>query len=91
MGLSERQEAFFKIIVFIITGIILGIWGYLIFVLGVINWIIAILTGKRNKDLAVMCEYWNTETYRYIRYLTSVTNERPFPFNNVKAMSKFKK
>lgn len=88
--ISERKEALFRILVFIITGIILGIWRYLIFVLFIIHWFITIFSGKRNKDLAELSEYWNSELYRYFRYLTFVSNERPFPFNNVVRISKFK-
>jgi len=89
--LSERQEAWFRIIVLIISGIVLAVWRYLIFVLAIINWLIVVVSGKRNKELAEFCEYWNTEIYRYIRYLTLVTNERPFPFSNMQRISKFVK
>ena len=88
-GLSERQEAWFRIIVAIVSGIILGIWAYLILVLGIVNWLIVVFSGKRNKDLAEFCEYWNTEYYKYYRYLTFVTNRRPFPFSSMERMSKF--
>ena len=88
---SERKEAWFRIIVCIISGIILGLWKVIIVVLGIINWLIAVFSGKRNKDIANFCEYWNSETYKYIRYLTFVSNKRPFPFSEVERMSKFEK
>lgn len=87
--LSERKEAFFRIIVAIISGIILGVWRALVIVLGVINWLITIFSGKRNKAIAEFCEYWNTELYKYTRYLTSVSNKRPFPFSSLERMSRF--
>ena len=89
--MSERKEAWFRIIVGIISGIILGLWKVIIIVLGIINWLITVFSGKRNKDIANFCEYWNTETYKYIRYLTFVTNTRPFPFTNAERMSKFER
>jgi len=89
--LSERQEAFFRIVVLIVSGIILSVWGILIKVLTIVNWVITIFTGKRNKDMADLCEYWNTEIYKYIRYITFVSNKRPFPFSNVERLSKFEK
>lgn len=89
-GFSERQEAWFRILVLIISGIILEVWKILIQILAIINWFVTIFTGERNKDMADLCEYWNTEVYKYIRYLTFVTNERPFPFSNVESFSKFK-
>ncbi|MBS3073127.1 DUF4389 domain-containing protein [Candidatus Pacearchaeota archaeon] len=87
--MSERKEAWFRIIVAIISGIILGIWKILVIVLLVLNWIIVVFSGKRNKGMADICEYWNTETYKYIRYLTFVSNKRPFPFSEVERMTKF--
>lgn len=86
---NERKEALFRIIVAIVSGIVLEVWGYLIAVLLIINWILTIFTGKRNKDIAEFCEYWNTEAYKYIRYLTFVSNKRPFPFSKMERISKF--
>ena len=87
--LSERKEAWFRIIVAIVSGIILGIWSILIKFLAVVNWIITIFSGKRNKELAEFCEYWNTEYYKFITYLTFVTNKRPFPFSEMERINKF--
>ena len=89
--MTERKEAWMRIIVAIITGIILGIWGYLIAIIGIINWLITVFTGKRNKDLAEFCEPWNTEMYKFYRYLTFISNKRPFPFTSIEKMSKFEK
>ncbi|MBU2634519.1 MAG: DUF4389 domain-containing protein [Nanoarchaeota archaeon] len=88
--MAERTEALMRIIVAIISGIILGIWKALIQIITVIHWIMVIFVGKRNKELAEFCEIWNTQTYIYIRYLTFVSNKRPFPFNKLeKNISKF--
>jgi hypothetical protein len=89
--LTERQEAWFRIIVLIVSGIILGIWKFLIQILLIVNWFITIFSGKRNKELAMFCEFWNTEMYKFIRYLTFVSNKRPFPFSNMEKISKFEK
>jgi len=86
---SERKEAWFRIIVLIISGVILGLWKGVIQRIAVISWVIVVFSGKRNKDLALFCEYFNTETYRFIRYLTFVSNKRPFPFTELQRMSKF--
>lgn len=87
----ERKEAWMRIIVLIVSGIVLGVWRYLIFVLAILNWLIVIFSGVRNKGIAEFCEYWNSEAYRFVRYLTFVTNERPFPFTSMQRISKFVK
>ncbi len=87
---SERKEAWFRIIVAIVSGIILAVWRMLIGVLTIVHWFVVVFSGKRNKDIAQFCEYWNTEIYRFIRYLTFMTNERPFPFTEMKRMGTYK-
>jgi len=90
--MSERIEALMRVVVGIISGIILGLWKVLIQILGIVHWVIAIITGKRNKDIAEFSEIWNTQIYIFLRYMTFVTNERPFPFESLtKNISRFKK
>lgn len=86
---AERKEAWFRILVLIITGIILAVWKAIVALLAIINWLIVVFSGKRNQGIAEFCEYWNTETYKFIRYLTFVSNERPFPFTGMEKMSEF--
>ena len=69
-----------RIVVGIVSGIILGLWKMLIQVVAIIHWIIVVFSGKRSKDLAIFANYWNTQAYRFIRYMTFTTNERPWPF-----------
>lgn len=89
--MGERKEAWMRILVGIISGIILHFWGIVVCILAVLQWIIVIFSGKRRKSLAEFCEPWNTETYKYYRYLTAVTNKKPFPFSDIERMSKFGK
>ena len=87
---NESKEALVRILVLIITGIILGLWEMLVTFLVLVNFVLVLATGKRNKSIAVFCEMWNTQTYVFSRYITFVSNERPFPFNDMsKNMSKF--
>jgi len=90
-GMSERKEAWFRIIVLIISGIILGIWKILVVILAIINWLVVVFSGKRSKGMAEFCEYWNSESYKFFRYLTFVNNKRPFPFSDLERISKFEK
>lgn len=89
--MTERREAFFRIIVLIVSGIILGIWKGLVQILSLVNWVITIIKNRRNKEIAEFCEYWNTEMYKFLRYMSFVSNKRPFPFTNLERMSKFGK
>jgi hypothetical protein len=90
--MNERVEALMRIVVGIISGIILSLWKALIQILGVVHWFIVIFSGKRQKGIADFSEIWNTQIYVYLRYMTFVSNKRPFPFESLKPnMSKFGK
>ncbi len=86
---SEKKEAWFRIIVLIISGIILKVWAGLVGMLSILHWFMVIFSGKRNKELAMFSEYWNTESYKFVKYLTFVSNKRPFPFTSMERISKF--
>jgi hypothetical protein len=88
---KERDEALFRIIVFMVSGVITYIWAYLSYVLIFINWLVSLISGKRNPELAEFIEYWTTQVYKFWRYISGVTNERPFPFTNLERISFFKK
>ncbi len=78
--MTERREAFLRIIIGIISGIILGLWRGIIQIVSIIHWIYVVFYDKRNRGLAEFCNLWNTQLYRFVRYMTFTTNERPFPF-----------
>ena len=88
---NERKEAFFRILVLIVSGIILNIWKSLIIILSIVNWFIVLMNGKRNKEIAEFCEYWNTQVYEFIQYVSFMSNKRPFPFGTkLRKMNKFR-
>jgi hypothetical protein len=88
---SERGELLWRILVLIVSGIILGVWRALVIVLAIVNFFIVLFSEERDKGIADFCEYWNSEIYRFARYLTFETNERPFPFSGLKKLGKFEK
>lgn len=87
---AESSEALMRIVVGIISGIILGLWKVLVVVLAIVNFFITLTNGKRSKEIANFCEIWNTQVYIFLKYMTFVSNERPFPFGKLaKSISKF--
>jgi sorbitol-specific phosphotransferase system component IIC len=81
--MNERGEVLMRIVVGIVSGIILGVWRWFIIIVAIVNAIYTLVNGKRMKELAEMSEIWNTQFYVFIRYLTFVSNKRPFPFENL--------
>ena len=81
--MSERKEAWMRIVIGIISGIILGLWKLLIEVLSIFHWFYVLFTGRRNRNLAEFSNVWTTQAYRFVRYMTFTTNSRPFPFSEL--------
>lgn len=88
---AEREELLWRILIVIVSGIILNVWKVLVLVLAIANWFVVLFSRKRDRGIADFCEYWNSEVYRFVRYMTFETNERPFPFNELKKLGKFEK
>jgi len=88
---SERKELLWRILIFFASGIVLGVWNLFVRILILVNLIIVLFTDKRNREVANLCEIWNSEAYRLMRYITFETNERPFPFTNLNTLGKFEK
>lgn len=81
--MSERKEALMRIVVGVVSGIILGLWKTLIFLVAVFHWIYVVFKNKRSKRVAEFCNIWATQAYRFIRYMTFAANSRPFPFSDL--------
>ena len=81
--MSERKEAFFRILVLIVSGIVLGIWKGLIQILSLFHWFYVLFKNKRIKKLADFCEIWNSQVYTFFRYMIFLSNQRPFPFKKL--------
>lgn len=77
---TERREALMRIPVGIVSGVVLGVWKALIQIIAIVHWIMVLCTAKRNAGLAEFCDVWNVETYKFLRYMTFVSNERTWPF-----------
>jgi sorbitol-specific phosphotransferase system component IIC len=77
---SQRKETLMRVVVGIVTGIILVLWRYFIAALVIVNFVYSLFTAKRLKELAELSEIWNTQWYQFQKYMTFVTNARPFPF-----------
>lgn len=81
--MSERKEAWMRIVVGIISGIILAIWKLLVEVATIFHWIYVVFSGNRSRGIADFANIWTTQAYRFIRYMTFTTNSRPFPFSDL--------
>lgn len=81
---KSRKEGWMRIPIGIVSGVIIYVWAYLIGLFFIINFLYKVISGKRIKELSNMSEVWNTQSYHFTRYMTFCTNEKPFPFEEIK-------
>jgi hypothetical protein len=86
---KEQKEALFRILVAIVSGIVLYLFGALVMFLALVNLVYTLIKNKRNRKIALFCEYFNSEAYKFWKYITGVTNKRPFPFSDLERFGKF--
>lgn len=80
----DNGEVWMRIPVFIVSGIILNVWGFFILCFAIAQLILILLEGKRNKELLEMCNIYLIQIYVFIKYVVFLSEERPFPFGNLK-------
>jgi uncharacterized protein YqhQ len=81
---EEQKQAMFRVLVLIISGIIFYFWTFAVFVMMLINIIFALFSGKNNKPITEFSEIWLNEIIRLCRYLLFLSNEKPFPFAEIR-------
>ena len=85
---KQTNDILWRLLVFIISGIVLDIWGWVVFIFLLVNWFIVIFSGKRNNDIGMFSNYWAAEVQRFVKYLSFETNEKPFPFNELVSLKR---
>ena len=74
---ASRLELFVRIILMFVYGIIAEIWGFFVLIAWVVQWIIILVTGKRNKGIYnFIAGFWRFWT-RALSYCLMLTDERP--------------
>ncbi|HLA23059.1 MAG TPA: DUF4389 domain-containing protein [Candidatus Nanoarchaeia archaeon] len=81
--MSERKEAFMRLLIGIISGITMAVWKWLVYVFIILNLFYTLIKGKRSKELSNLSEVWNTQWYIFWRYMIFLSNRRPFPIGHL--------
>jgi D-alanyl-lipoteichoic acid acyltransferase DltB (MBOAT superfamily) len=79
----KSKEVWMRIPVFIISGIILYVWGFFVLCFCLAQFILILVDDKKNKELVHMCRLFNIQAYDFMNYITFVSERRPFPFGHL--------
>src|SRR3972149_4886357 len=89
---TERLEALMRLVVLIISGLILIVWRFFVYIFIFINLVYTLIAGRRFQYLAELSEVWNTQWYVFQKYIIFLDNRRPFPFGRIRdSIDDFKK
>jgi hypothetical protein len=76
----ERKEVWMRIPIAIVSGIILHVWGCFIAIFAIVQFIIALAENRKNEELLRMCNVYLIQLYIFVKYVTFLSDKRPFPF-----------
>jgi len=79
----ENREVWMRIPVFIVSGVILHVWGFFIFCFAIAQFVLILIEKKRNKELLKMCNIYLIQLYIFVKYVTFLSEKRPFPFGDL--------
>jgi len=79
----EKREAWMRIPIFIVSGFILHIWGFFIFIFALVQFILILANDKKEKELLRMCNVYLIQLYIFMKYITFLSDKRPFPFGEL--------
>lgn len=77
------QEKWMRLMFMVLFSIIFFIATWCMFIVGaiaVIQFVFALLVGKPNKQLLSFSDSFSQYVYQIVKFLTYVTEEKPFPF-----------
>jgi hypothetical protein len=79
----EKREAWMRVPIFIVSGIILHVWGCFILIFALVQLILILSKNKNNKKLLKMCYVYLIQLYVFVKYITFLSDKRPFPFGEL--------
>lgn len=83
----EPSQVLYRLLVLLVCGIIFYFWNIFTAVIFIINLIIALVKKKPNKDLIRFCSIWLIQLTITLKYLLFMSDEKPFPFSDIKINS----
>ncbi|MCX6746703.1 MAG: DUF4389 domain-containing protein [Candidatus Pacearchaeota archaeon] len=82
--MGNKKEIWMRIPIFIVSGVILKVWGFFILIFALVQFILIFLEKKKEEEFSRMFNLFGEQLYCFIRYITFISEEKPFPFSGLK-------
>jgi hypothetical protein len=80
----NKKELWMRIPVFILSGIILHVWGFFVLIFSLAQLVLLLIDGKKEKEFTHISSMFSNQIYTFFKYITFLSDERPFPFSKMK-------
>ena len=80
----DKKEILMRIPVFILSGIILYVWGFFIIIFSLAQLVLFLIGEKKEKEFAHISNLFSNQIYDFFKYITFSSEKRPFPFSKLK-------
>lgn len=80
----NKRELWMRIPVFILSGVILDVWGFFVLIFSLAQLVLLLVEGKKEKEFTHISSMFSNQIYTFFKYITFLSDERPFPFSKIK-------
>jgi hypothetical protein len=81
--MDERKEGLLRILIAFVSGLIFYFWGWLILILTIINLVYVLISKTKIKEFNAFCDEFSKELNVFVKYITFISDDRPFPFKTI--------
>jgi Domain of unknown function (DUF4389) len=82
--MKSKRNIWMRIPVFIVSGTILYVWGFFSLIFSLVQLVLILSKNKKEKELSNISSMFNDQIYCFFRYTSFVSEEKPFPFGEIK-------
>jgi Domain of unknown function (DUF4389) len=82
--MESKRNIWMRIPVFIISGAILYVWGFFVLIFSLVQLIFILTEKKKEKEFLKISSIFSSQIYCFFRYISFISEEKPFPFGEIK-------
>ena len=82
--MKSKRNLWMRIPVFILSGMILHVWGFFVLIFSLAQLVLLLVGGKKEKEFTHISSMFSNQIYTFFKYITFLSDERPFPFSKMK-------
>jgi hypothetical protein len=81
--MKSKREIWMRIPVFILSGMILHVWGFFILIFSLVQLLLLLLENKKEKEFVKISSMFSSQIYIFFKYITFLSEKKPFPFEKI--------